>query len=70
MALVTFAFVLPVAIVILEGVARLLGAMQDDEAAAVIGRVALAVGIAWVINLVCLVLAQGVNTLGPPSDRA
>jgi uncharacterized membrane protein YhaH (DUF805 family) len=65
--LVTAACVLPIAIAILLAVARLLGAMEDTAAAAVLDRVALAVGIVWAIDLVCLLLAQGINSLGPPA---
>jgi len=49
------------------GVGRLLGAMQDAPAAAVLDRIALGVSILWAIDLLCLVLAQGINALGPPS---
>lgn len=64
--LVTAACVFPVAIAILMAVARLLGAMQDEAAATVLDRVALAIGILWAIDLVCLLVAQGINSLGPP----
>ncbi len=66
MILITAACVLPVAIVIVLGVARLLGAMQDDSAAVVLDRVALAIGILWAIDLVCLLVAQAINAVGPP----
>jgi Na+/melibiose symporter-like transporter len=66
--LITAACVLPVAIVILLAVARLLGAMDDKAAGSVVDRVALAAGILWAIDLVCLVIAQGINSLGPPSS--
>jgi hypothetical protein len=72
--LVTAACVLPIAIVVILAVGRLLAAMQDAEAAAVLDRVALAIGITWAINLVCLLLAQGINALektpGPPDAEA
>ena len=64
--LVTAACVFPVAIAILMAVARLLGAMQDEAAATVLDRVALAIGILWAIDLVCLLVTQGINSLGPP----
>jgi uncharacterized membrane protein YhaH (DUF805 family) len=64
--LVTTACVLPIAIAVLLAVARLLGAMEDTAAAAVLDRVALAAGIVWAIDLVCLLLAQGINSLGSP----
>lgn len=67
-ALVTLAVILPVAIAIVVAVARLLGAMQDEAGAAALDRIALAIGILWAIDLVCLLLAQGINSLGPPSE--
>jgi hypothetical protein len=66
--LVTVACILPVAITIVLAVGKLLGAMQDAVGAAALDRVALAVGILWGIGLVCLLVAQGINSLGPPSD--
>ena len=65
--LVTAACILPVAIAILLAVGRLLGAMQDDAGAAVLDRIALAAGILWAVDLVCLLVAQGINSLGPPT---
>jgi hypothetical protein len=69
MALLSAACVLPMAIALVIGVARLLGAMQDDDGAAVLDRVALALGIVWAIDLVCLVISMAVNALGPPGDH-
>ena len=68
MVLLSGACVLPVAIAVVVGVARLLGAMQDESGAAVLDRVALTLGILWAVDLVCLVMALAINTLGPPSD--
>ena len=64
--LVTAACILPLALAIVLSVGRLLGALDDHAAAVVMDRIGLALGVAWVINLVCLVLAQGLNELGPP----
>jgi hypothetical protein len=67
--LVTVAAALPVAIVVLLAAARLLGAMQDDAAARVLDRLALAGGVLWAIDLVALLLALGLNALGSePGD--
>jgi hypothetical protein len=66
--LVTVACILPVAITIVLTVGRLLGAMQDALGATALDRVALALGILWGVDLVCLLVAQGINSLGPPSD--
>ena len=68
--LVTAALVLPVAIAMILGVGRLLGAMQDAVGATVLDRVALAIGILWAVDLVCLLVAQGVNALGPPDEKS
>jgi hypothetical protein len=62
--LVTVAMVLPVAIVVVLAAARLLGAMQDDAAAAVLDRIALGAGVLWAIALVALLLALAIHALG------
>jgi hypothetical protein len=64
--LVTAACATPVAIVMVMAVGRLLGAMQDTAAAAVLDRVALALGIVWGMNLVCLLIAVALESLGRP----
>ncbi len=64
--LVTLACVLPVAIVVLVAAGWLLAAMQDEAAGRVLQRIALAFGLAWLVDLVVLVIAQGINSLGPP----
>jgi hypothetical protein len=64
--LVTIGCVLPLAIVVCLGVGRLLAAMQDEAAAIALDRVALAAAIVWAIDLLCLLLAIGINALGPP----
>ena len=65
--LVTAALVLPVALSIAVAAARLLGAMQDEAGAAVLDRIALALGIVWVLDLVCLVIALALALLTPSS---
>lgn len=66
LALLTAACVLPVAIVVVVAAGWLLGAMGDEAGARGLDRMALALGILWVIDLVCLVVAQAINTLEPP----
>jgi len=66
MILVAAACVFPLAIVVVLVAARLLDAMQDAAAAGVLDRVALAIGVLWAIDLLCLLLAVGINGLGPP----
>jgi hypothetical protein len=67
-ALLTAGCGLPVAITLLWAAGRLLLAMQDLSAAVVLDRIALALGLVWVLDLVCLVLAQAINSLGPPTN--
>ena len=61
--LVTAALVLPIALSIAVAAARLLGAMQDQAGAAVLDRVALALGIVWIVDLVCLIIALALALL-------
>ncbi len=60
------ALLLPILTVVLLGTARLLIAMQDATGAAVVDRIALAIGILWVTNLVALVIVQAIHSAGPP----
>ncbi len=53
------------AIAIVVGVGRLLGAMGDEAGALAVDRTALALGILWAIALVCLLLALAIQILGP-----
>jgi len=65
-ALLVAALLLPIAISVILGTGRLLGAMADPEGAVVLDRVALALAIVWGVNLVSLLLALGANSLGGP----
>ncbi len=67
--LVTIGCLLPIALVIVLGVARLLLAMQDTAGAAVLDRIALGTGIVWGIDLVTLVLALGIRALDAAEER-
>jgi hypothetical protein len=60
LALIALAVILPIAISIVAGVGALLGAMGDAIGGRVLGWIALAGGIVWVIVLVGLVLFQAV----------
>ncbi|MBI3839753.1 MAG: hypothetical protein HY288_17665 [Planctomycetia bacterium] len=66
--LLTAACVFPLGIVVVMGVARLLGAMQDDSARDVLDRIALGIGLLWAVNLLGLILALGINAMGPPDE--
>jgi len=67
--LVTIGCLLPVALVIVLGVARLLASMQDASGAAVLERIALGLGIVWGIDLVVLLLALGIRALESTGER-
>lgn len=58
------ALMLPVAISILFGLGRLLTAMGDAAGGTVLGWIALGAGVLWILDLVCLVLVQAINSLG------
>jgi hypothetical protein len=49
-------------------VANLLAAMGDEDAAAVVGHVNTAVGVAWLLTLVGLVVAQAVRALDDTNE--
>ncbi len=68
-ALVAAAILLPITICVVGGVAGLLGGMGDQWGGAVLLRIALAGGILWIIDLVCLVLVLAIGTLGGPDER-
>jgi uncharacterized membrane protein YhaH (DUF805 family) len=59
--------VLPIAISLILALATLLTAMGDAIGGQVLQYIALACGIFWMIDLVCLLLAQGLNSL---ADRS
>jgi uncharacterized BrkB/YihY/UPF0761 family membrane protein len=67
--LVTVGCLLPIALVIVLGVARLLAAMQDASGAAVLDRIALGLGIMWGLDLVVLLLALGIRTLEAAGEQ-
>lgn len=68
--LLIVAIVLPMAICVFVGVAALLAAMEDAAAATVLGRLALAGGLAWVIDLVGLVVVLAIKALGDDEQRS
>ncbi len=67
-ALLITAILLPVAICVVLGVGSLLTAMGDTDGGAVLGRIALAGGIVWAIDLIGLVLTLAVGMLERPDD--
>lgn len=70
MLLIAAALLLPVAAVVIWAMAKVIGAMGDTQGGVVLERIALATVVAWVLDLVFLVLVQGLHllTLGAPPD--
>jgi hypothetical protein len=64
--LVVAALLLPITICVILGIGRLLVVMSDEAGGAVLDRVALGCGILWILDLVFLSVAVGINSLKPP----
>lgn len=71
-ALIWAALALVVAIAVLAGVSALLRLMEDEVGASWTGRLALVLGVIWVVDLVVLILAMAVKSVGlshnPPAE--
>jgi hypothetical protein len=57
-----------VPLAVLLALGRLLAALGDSGGARIVDLAALAVGVVWVMGLICLVLALAAYTLFPPDD--
>jgi len=70
LVLLIAAVVLPIIVAILSGAARLFASLGDEPAAAFLGRTALAGGLAWIVELICLLLVLAWNNLAdePPKE--
>jgi len=66
--LLACALLLPVAICVVLGVGSLLKAMGDLCGGAVLGRIALAGGILWFLDLVGLLLVLAIHSLRVPDE--
>jgi hypothetical protein len=60
----------PIALLMLLGLERLLGALGDEAGASVLGRVSLAGAVCWALSLVGLVLVLALQALAPPDGRS
>jgi hypothetical protein len=69
LALVAVALILPIAVTVILGLAALLAAMRDAAGGLVLRYVALGLGVVWAVDLVCLVLTLGFNSLSEPLDE-
>jgi ABC-type transport system involved in multi-copper enzyme maturation permease subunit len=64
------AAVLPITICVILAVAALLGERGEPPERSPLKWVALGVGILWAVDLICLLLAQGLNSLaGTDEDQ-
>jgi hypothetical protein len=63
LGLLAAVLVLPIAITVLMALAALLAAMGDSFGGIVVRYVALGCGVAWLMAVLCLVIAQGLNSL-------
>jgi hypothetical protein len=66
--LILAAILLPVAICLLIGLGRLLGAMGDSVGGVILDRVALGVAVLWVLDLIWLLLALAIERLCGPDE--
>jgi hypothetical protein len=69
LSLIGVAILLPIALCVVLGVAALLTQMGDVAGGTVLYRIALAGGILWVIDLICLLLALAVASLRGPDEE-
>ncbi|MBN1912627.1 MAG: hypothetical protein JW818_23095 [Pirellulales bacterium] len=71
--MVAIALVLTIGLAVVLVAARVVAKLGDATGASVLDSVALAMGLFWLIDVVCLVLALGVNALesssGSPPDE-
>ncbi len=63
LVLIAGALLLPVATIVVWALGRLLLAMGDIQGGAVLERIALAFLVTWCLNLVFLILVQGIHLL-------
>jgi hypothetical protein len=66
--LILAAILLPITLCVVLGVAALLAQMGDAAGGAVLCRIALAGGILWIVDLICLVLVLAIDSLRGPDE--
>jgi hypothetical protein len=69
LSLIVVAVLLPITLCVVSGVAALLNQMGDAAGGAVLHRIALAGGILWGIDLICLILALAIRSLRGPDEE-
>jgi hypothetical protein len=58
----------PITLCVVLGVAALLTQMGDNTGGGVLYRIALAGGILWVVDLICLLLVLAIGSICGPND--
>ena len=66
--LVVAALLLPITICVVAGTGKLLEALNDEAGASVLSRIAVGLGLLWVIDLIVLAIVQGINGMSEPPD--
>ena len=66
--LIAIAMVMPIGICVILALGRLLQAMGDASGSVVLDWIALACGVVWVLDLICLILAHSINSLAELDD--
>ena len=67
--LIVGVLLLPIVAWAIVAVAAILGAMGDSVGAVMLNRMAWGCGALWVVDLVCLVIVQGLNALADNDQR-
>jgi hypothetical protein len=68
LTLILAGILLPITLCVVLGVAALLAKMGDVAGGDVLYRIALAGGILWIIDLICLVLVLAIDSLRGPDE--
>ena len=68
LVLIAVALLLPMAVCVLLALGTVLGAMGDSNGKVVLGVIAWSCGGLWILDLICLLLAQAVNSLAEPPE--
>jgi len=69
MLLVAGVLILPITLGVVLGVSTLMVAMGDSTGGQVLRYIAWGCGIAWAVDLICLILAQGLNSLTDTDEQ-
>jgi hypothetical protein len=67
--LVTAGVLLPIAFIVVGGVARLLAAMGDASGGTMLDRIALGAVLIWAVDLAWLILSLGINAVAAKPDE-